>query len=253
MTRTRRWTTELGSVLVFAGLVAVSGTWSPLRAVRGGQGAGAVVSGPGPLERVAHKPTLDAPAPRRTFAVDPVWSGDGHRFRVHLVIDGDGSVAEARAVGRYGGDRVGPADEIEAAESAVIEAVRQWRFDRPVEAPMVIVTDVDAGVVAAPPATSTATRPPLRIGGAVGPPKKIVDVPPVYPQVAKDARVQGVVIVEATVTEDGTVSDARVLRSIPLLDDAALAAVKQWRYTPTWLNGEAVPVQMVMTINFTLQ
>lgn len=252
MTRTRRWTTELASVMVFAGLVAVSSTWSPLRAFAAAQSPGAVASGPGPLERVAHKPTLDAPAPRRIAAVEPVWSGDGHRFRVHLVVDHDGTVPEARAVGRYVGERV-PAEEIDAAQAAVLEAVRQWRFERPVQAPMLIATDVDAGVVAVPPVAPTATRPPLRVGGGVRPPTKVLDVAPVYPQVAKDARVQGVVIVEATVAEDGTVSDARVVRSIPLLDEAALTAVKQWRYTPTWLNGEAVPVQMVMTINFTLQ
>jgi periplasmic protein TonB len=75
----------------------------------------------------------------------------------------------------------------------------------------------------------------------------------VYPSIAQSARVQGVVIVEATIGPDGKVSDARVLRSIPLLDQAALDAVRQWVFTPTLLNGVPVPVIMTVTVNFTLQ
>jgi protein TonB len=65
--------------------------------------------------------------------------------------------------------------------------------------------------------------------------------------------VQGVVIVEATIGSDGSVQNARVLRSIPLLDAAALDAVKQWQFTPTLLNGVPVPVIMTVTVQFTLQ
>jgi periplasmic protein TonB len=78
-------------------------------------------------------------------------------------------------------------------------------------------------------------------------------VNPVYPPIAQSARVQGVVIVEAIIGPDGRVTEAKVLRSIPLLDAAALDAVKQWVYTPTLLNGVPVPVIMTVTVNFTLQ
>ena len=61
---------------------------------------------------------------------------------------------------------------------------------------------------------------------------------PVYPAIAQAARVAGLVIIQATIGVDGAVVDATVLRSVPLLDQAALAAVRQWRYTPTRLNGE---------------
>jgi protein TonB len=71
--------------------------------------------------------------------------------------------------------------------------------------------------------------------------------------VAQDAMVSGLVIIEATINAEGNVSDARVLRSIPMLDQAALDAVKQWRFTPTLLNGAPVPVIMTVTVNFTLQ
>ena len=67
------------------------------------------------------------------------------------------------------------------------------------------------------------------------------------------ARVAGVVIIEATIGPNGKVQNARALRSIPLLDQAALDAVKQWEYTPTLLNGVPVPVIMTVTVNFTLQ
>ena len=76
---------------------------------------------------------------------------------------------------------------------------------------------------------------------------------PVYPQIAQSARVQGIVIIEATIGPNGKVQNARVLRSIPLLDQAALDAVRQWEYTPTLLNGVPVPVIMTVTVNFTLQ
>jgi protein TonB len=94
---------------------------------------------------------------------------------------------------------------------------------------------------------------PIRIGGDIKPPSKVKDVKPVYPPVARDARVQGVVIVEAIIDATGDVVDTRVLRSIPLLDEAAVEAVQQWRFTPTQVNGVPQPVVMTVTVNFTLQ
>jgi TonB family protein len=93
----------------------------------------------------------------------------------------------------------------------------------------------------------------VRVGGRIEPPIKMNDVKPVYPAIAKNAGVTGAVIIEATIGADGKVIDARVLRSIPLLDQAALDAVRQWEYRPTVLNGVAVPVIMTVTINFKLQ
>ena len=93
----------------------------------------------------------------------------------------------------------------------------------------------------------------VRVGGKIKPPTKIKDVAPVYPAAAKTARVAGVVIIEATIGANGKVIDTKVLRSVPMLDQAALDAVRQWEYTPTLLNGKAVPVVMTVTINFKLQ
>jgi protein TonB len=94
---------------------------------------------------------------------------------------------------------------------------------------------------------------PVRVGGDVAPPKKIKDMPPVYPQAARDANVQGVVILEIVIDGSGNVVDTKVLRSIPLLDQAAIDAVMQWQYTPSLLNGVPTPVVMTVTTNFTLR
>jgi TonB family protein len=94
---------------------------------------------------------------------------------------------------------------------------------------------------------------PLRVGGNIKTPTKVKDVPPVYPPDAFAARIGGVVILEVVIDTEGHVSDAKVLRSIPLLDNAALEAVRQWEFTPTELNGMRVPVIMTVTVNFTLQ
>jgi protein TonB len=93
----------------------------------------------------------------------------------------------------------------------------------------------------------------VRVGGNIKPPTKLKDVRPLYPPEAEAAHVQGVVIVEARIEPDGHVSDVRVLRSIRELDQAAIDAVKQWEFSPTLLNGVAVPVIMTMTVNFVLQ
>ena len=93
----------------------------------------------------------------------------------------------------------------------------------------------------------------MRVGGNIKPPTKVKDVRPTYPPIAQSARVQGVVIIEATIGPNGAVQEAKVLRSIPLLDAAALDAVRQWQFTPTLLNGVPVPVIMTVTVNFTLQ
>jgi protein TonB len=90
------------------------------------------------------------------------------------------------------------------------------------------------------------------VGGQIKEPKKLKNVPPVYPDIARQARVQGVVILECTISPQGKVTEVRVLKGIPLLDQSAMDAVKQWVYTPTLLNGVPVPVIMTVTVNFRL-
>jgi TonB family protein len=100
-------------------------------------------------------------------------------------------------------------------------------------------------------ARAKATAAAVRPGGRIMEPKKIKDVKPIYPAIAQTARVSGPVTIEATIGADGKVVDATVVKSIPMLDQAALDAVEQWEYLPTMLNGTPVPVRVTVTVNFT--
>jgi periplasmic protein TonB len=110
-----------------------------------------------------------------------------------------------------------------------------------------VVGGVVGGLPDAPPPPQA-----VRVGGQIKEPKKLKNVNPSYPDIAKQARVQGVVILECTISPQGKVTDVKVLRGIPLLDAAAIEAVKQWVYSPTLLNGVPVPVIMTVTVNFRL-
>jgi len=89
--------------------------------------------------------------------------------------------------------------------------------------------------------------------GKVTPPQKIKDVKPVYPPLAQEARAKGVVGGEAVLDEAGKITRARVTTSIPMLDQAALDAVKQWEFSPAAVNGTPVPIRVLVTVNFTLK
>jgi protein TonB len=106
-------------------------------------------------------------------------------------------------------------------------------------------------VVIAPP-PRPARKDPVRVGGVIRPPTRIVYVAPVYPQMALAARAQGTVILQAVIDEQGSVGELDVLRGHPLLDAAAMQAVAKWQFTPTLLNGTTVPVVMTVTVTFAL-
>jgi protein TonB len=91
------------------------------------------------------------------------------------------------------------------------------------------------------------------IGGPVPPPAKVDNVNPAYPYEAQVAGINGVVIMEIVVNEAGQVADARMLRGLPILEQAAFDAVRQWRFKPTVIDGRPVPVRMTVTVNFSLK
>ena len=94
---------------------------------------------------------------------------------------------------------------------------------------------------------------PLRIGGNVSSPDVINRVQPEYPALARAARVQGVVILEAVIRRDGSVGDIKVLRGLRLgCTEAATEALRQWRFKPGMQNGIPVDVYMTLTVNFKL-
>lgn len=93
---------------------------------------------------------------------------------------------------------------------------------------------------------------PVRLHSGIEPPQKTANLAPVYPAIAMAAHIEGIVILETTIDETGQVVDARILRSVPALDAAALEAVRQWRYRPALLNGVPIPVIMTVTVRFAL-
>ena len=103
-----------------------------------------------------------------------------------------------------------------------------------------------------PPPPVPVQQTPIHMHSGITAPRKIADVVPAYPAIAQASRIQGVVILEATIDARGNVTEVRVQRSIPLLDQSAAEAVKQWRYTPALLNGVPVPVIMSVTVRFAL-
>ena len=157
-------------------------------------------------------------------------------------------------------------EDFDAMVKASSASLRQWRFDPPAGTPAVvrvpIYFDVVGGrtssgsirpmsgypphVIAAPPSDA------LKVGDAVKTPKKLVNVPPQYPVDALQAKVQGEVVLDVVVDATGVPTDVQVSQSVPMLDAAAIAAVRQWRYEPTLMNGVAVPVVMTVTLGFTL-
>ena len=240
----------------------------------------------GPLELKAHAVTPENPVPRRVHyepatipdSIDSVRANLG----IRVTLDDVGRVAEARAVsmsvalpdfsfeasmvdlgnrgtrtmegtakGARGLDAANVRQSIEALIDSALTSIRQWRYDPPYEAPLSFTVDIQ--FAKGPEVMAFHARQegdPIRVGGNIKAPTKIRDVKPVYPPVARDAGVAGVVIVEVRIGADGSVESAHVLRSIPLLDQAALDAVKQWQFEPTLMNGAPVPIMMTVTINF---
>jgi protein TonB len=92
----------------------------------------------------------------------------------------------------------------------------------------------------------------MRVGGQVMEANLIHKVTPMYPPLAKSARVQGTVEFTATISKEGTIENLQLVRGHPLLVNAAKEAVLQWRYRPTMLNGQPVEVITDIIVNFTL-
>jgi periplasmic protein TonB len=116
-----------------------------------------------------------------------------------------------------------------------------------------VLGGIIGGMVTEAPPPPPAPMKPKRVGGDIQAPALIRRVEPNYPGVAVSAKVSGTVILEATVDEAGAVTDVSVLRSISLLDQAAIKAVKQWHYEPLMLNGRPVPFILVVTVTFSLR
>jgi TonB family protein len=138
------------------------------------------------------------------------------------------------------------------AFTALVRLVVAERDYGAVDTAQTVVLPITRGFAAC---TSEPEAPAARqpVGGEIKTPRKIRDVKPVYPLRAQQDRIQGAVLIEARVTAGGCVNSARIVRSIPALNLAALRAVLDWTYEPARLDGWPVPIVMTITVNFTLQ
>ncbi len=93
---------------------------------------------------------------------------------------------------------------------------------------------------------------PVRVGGRVKEPRKLYAPAPAYPVLARQARVEGIVVIEAIINVNGEVVEARVVSGPALLMQAALDAVRQWKFEPTYLNEQPVPVDLIVKVEFHL-
>jgi periplasmic protein TonB len=121
-----------------------------------------------------------------------------------------------------------------------------------------VVGDVIGGILSTgakpiPPPMGKARATPLRVGGHVRQPRAIVRTQPAYPTLAREARIQGDVTIDAILDEEGNIVDMKVISGHPFLYQAALSALKKWKYEPTYLNDKPIAVEMIVTIRFQLQ
>jgi TonB family protein len=104
--------------------------------------------------------------------------------------------------------------------------------------------------VAAPAAPELQQEGPIKVGGNVKEPRLVTRVMPDYPLVAKQAGIQGDVVVKTTIDDKGNVVNMQIVSGPALLRGAALAALRRWRYEPSTLNGQPISIQMLVTIKF---
>ncbi len=116
------------------------------------------------------------------------------------------------------------------------------------------IPDIDDLVIAVPDAPPPVEKGPIFVTGDVQKPEKISDVQPQYSEIARKARIQGVVILQTIISKEGQIEDVKVLKGLPMgLSEAAVDAVRQWKYKPATLNGKPVAVYFNLTVNFQLQ
>ncbi|HYT65648.1 MAG TPA: TonB family protein [Vicinamibacterales bacterium] len=161
--------------------------------------------------------------------------------------------------------RSAPSETRAPAPTAAPTMIRP-EVERPVFNPGPVLPDPTGGLppgagglplgpaIAVPPAPEPPKQTgPVRVADLPVAPRKTVDVRPIYPDFARAARIEGTVVMEAVLDPSGHVTQLRVIQSVPMLDQAAIDAVRQWRYSPSLYGGHPVSVLMTITIRFKLQ
>ena len=116
-----------------------------------------------------------------------------------------------------------------------------------------VISDASRTNLRMPVPATVQPKAPIRVGGRIRPPRVLSTPSPVYPPLAKQTRVQGIVSIDAVIDTQGNVVEMSAVSGHPLLISAALDAVKKWKYEPTYLNDQAVAVQLIVTVTFQLE
>jgi len=217
--------------------------------------------------KIVHQAPVEVPAD-----LDPKLG----RVLVQLEADvaADGAVSDIRLLAvsivaekvEMTADPAALREDFDAMAKASIASLRQWRFDPPASAPAVVRVPIYFDVVGRrtsfgsirpmsgypPHVTVVPPSDAIKVGGVIKTPQKLVNVSPRYPDDALQAKVQGEVVLDVIVDANGVPTDVQISQSVPMLDAAAIEAVRQWRYEPTLMNGVAVPVVMTVTLGFKL-
>jgi len=192
--------------------------------------------------------------PKVIKQVQPVYPEIARKGHVEGIVileaktDEQGGVVETRVL-----------RSIPVLDQAAIDAVKQWKYEPLVidgKARKVIFTVTVRFVLEEGDKAKTLDKfaqGAVRAEGDIKPPRLVKEVAPVYPEIARLAEVQGVVILSVKTDETGRVVDTMVLRSIPLLDQAAIDAVRQWVYEPFVKDGKAQPIVFTVTVRFQLE
>ncbi|MGZ5453892.1 MAG: energy transducer TonB [Candidatus Aminicenantales bacterium] len=196
----------------------------------------------------------DIKPPKLIKQVNPVYPEEARKTGVEGVVileakaDEEGNVVDARIL-----------RSIPVLDQAALDAVKQWKYEPLIidgKARKVLFTVTVRFAFKEGDKSKTLDKfaqGAVKVEGDIKPPKLIKEVAPVYPEVARLAEVQGVVILGIKTDEEGRVKDAIVLRSIPLLDQAAIDSVRQWVYEPMIIDGKAVSVVFTVTVRFQLK
>lgn len=203
---------------------------------------------PPPSVRIRQTPAVLREV-RPQYPVEAMRAGIEGNVEIEVTIGEDGKVTHARVI-----HSANP-----ALDNKALEAARQWLFAKPTEGSVTRTIELTftlrGSPPAPPPAPASAAREiapeAVRVGGNIKTPMKTRHVNPRYPAAAREANLSGMVVLEILIGRDGRVENASVLRSMPLLDKAAIEAVTQWEFRPTLLNGTPVPVIMTVTVQFT--
>jgi protein TonB len=205
------------------------------------------------FEKGAVRAVGDIKPPRRIKAVDPVYPEIARQAQVEGVV-----IVEARADEKGNVEDARILRSIPLLDQAAVEAVKQWKYEPAIingKPQKVIVTVTVRFMLKSGDKEKDLERfaqGAVKAEGAIPPPKLIKSVDPVYPEIARQARVEGIVMLAAKTDATGKVQDVMILRSIPLLNQAAIDAVRQWVYEPLVINNVPKPVVFTVSVRFLL-